>query len=110
MHRALAKNYEDAIKCTREKEAYWKAKYESWRYEIPDRIKQNLRTVKMIDRYWDDKRAAEKKARQADEQAFQSMKKARQFEWQLKFLRRNLEAKMEAMDIPHGFACLQTSL
>lgn len=64
----------------------------------------------MIDKYWDEKRAAQKKAKEAEARATMSMKIAEQFEWQLKFLRRNLEAKMEAMNIPHGFACLQTSL
>ena len=77
MHRALAKNYGDCIKDTREIEAYWKAKFESWRFEIPDRIKQNLRTVKMIDRYWDEKRAAQKQAIEAEDRATKSMKKAR---------------------------------
>jgi len=69
MHQALCKNYADCIKDTRKKEAYWKARYESWATELPLRFKENLRTVKMLDRYWEDKRAAEKAAAEAEERA-----------------------------------------
>ena len=40
MHKALANNYGDAIIINRNEATFWKAKYESWESEIPDRTKQ----------------------------------------------------------------------
>ena len=36
MHKALGKNYGDAIEDWRKQAAYWKTKYESWSTRIPN--------------------------------------------------------------------------
>ena len=42
--------------------AEWKAKYEGWSKELPDRIKVNLKHVRALDSYHMDKIAAQKRA------------------------------------------------
>ena len=90
--------------------AEWKAKYESWRKEIPEARILNLKHGLKLDSVFMDRIAAQKSRYEAEKKAREAEARTKKVEWQLNFLRRNLEAKMEAMDVPHGFACLQTSL
>ena len=62
LHRAVAKSYEHCITETRKEAAFWKAKYESWSYRIPDARKQNLKHGLQLDSMHMDKIAAQKEA------------------------------------------------
>lgn len=110
MYEAVGEHCDRIGKRAFEITTFWREKYESWREEIPERIKQNQEHFLQLDKYWQEKQAAQKSRFEAESRAREAEARARKTQWHLNFLRRNLEAKMEAMDVPHGFACLQTSL
>ena len=90
--------------------AEWKAKYETWSTEIPEASKQNQKAVRMMDKYWAEKRAAEKDAQEAKEREEAANARAREIEMKYNMLRVNLEYKLQSLGMEEGFSRFMTSI
>ena len=110
IYKNAGRTYGKYIKKAQDDVDYWKKKYESWRWKIPKARQLNYQHGIALHKHCDEKRAAQKEAREAEERATAATAQAEELKGQLKHLRENLESKLEALGLSHGHAVLQSSL
>ena len=88
------RTYGKEIKKAWEDADYWKAMYESWRQKIPKAQEVNQKHLKKFEKLYEDRKQAQKEAREAEERTAAATAETREIEGKLKCLRENLESKL----------------